>query len=115
MCECEVYRVQHVQRSCGEREENVGRSGSHRVPRVWQRGPRVAQVMPPTLHCLVLRLEQWEGSEGMKPGRHVVRCAVLKTTHQNAVRGTDRPVAGATRKEGTVWLAALSFSSPLAC
>lgn len=65
--------------------------------------------MTPTLHCLVLMVEQWEGSEGVKPGRHVVRCAVLKTTCQNAVRGADGPVAGTTRKEGTVWLAARSF------
>lgn len=73
------------------------------------------QVMTPTLHCLVLMVEPWEGSEVVKPGRHVVRCAVLKTTRQNVVRGADGPVAGATRKEGTVWLAVRSFSPPFAC
>lgn len=35
MCECEVYRVQHVQRSWGVRKQWVGGTGNWRTPRTW--------------------------------------------------------------------------------
>lgn len=56
---------------------------------------------PPALTLLlsVLMTERQAGPEGVKPGRCVLGCAVLRPTRQNAVWRTDWPAAGPLGKE----------------